>query len=278
MLALPAQAQDGSSRVSFDGIGFTFDHTLGKSVNILTVRAQRPDSQQFEVPDAAHIAFVPYGRRAESAKVPRVFDAPGVVRFYRVADLSGYELATGSYDQLQKLLTDRPDLATYMAITGDGFGDELPHLPLFGAGQAIRARAAYVDTPQLSGVAYVAAFRQDVSPFDAGDFWYLFQGLSADGTWYVSVSWKLLETSLFPRHLSAREQNRQAKRWTRYLKESLTNLNGAAPAAFTPTLTSLDALVRSITFEDIPATESSPLPGQPASPVPSPAVPASPAA
>ena len=136
-------------------------------------------------------------------------------------------------------------------------GTSLPHLPLFGAGQAIRARAEYVDTPQLSGVAYVAAFRQDVSPFEAGDFWYLFQGLSADGTWYVSVSW-VVEASGFPKHLSAREANRQANRWVAYLRESLAALNGAGPEAFTPPLTSLDALVRSITFDATPTSEPSP--------------------
>ena len=34
---------------------------------------------------------------------------------------------------------------------------------------------------------------------------------------------------MFPKHLSAREQNRQANRWVRYLKESLATLNDAAP-------------------------------------------------
>ncbi len=48
----------------------------------------------------------------ESAKALRAFDAPGVVRAYRDADLAGYTEATQRLTQLQTLLVDRPDLAT----------------------------------------------------------------------------------------------------------------------------------------------------------------------
>lgn len=271
-LAVPAQGQDGGSRVSFDGVGFSIDRTLGTSVNITKVPSQPPDTQGLDSPDAGHLSFVPYGRRAESAKVPRAGTAPGVVRVYRVADLAAYDMAAPRVEQLKALLADRPDLGAFMDMTPDGIGNELPFLPVFPAGQAIRARAQYIDTPQLSGVAYLTVFRQDVSPFAAGDFWYAFQGLSADGTRYVSVTW-VIDATMFPTRLSAREENRQANRWQKYLTESLATLNSAAPDAFTPSLTSLDALVRSITIEDAPASEPSPL----ASVTPSPGPSASPA-
>jgi hypothetical protein len=267
MLALPVQAQGGGSTVSFDGIGFSFDRSLGTGVNITQVRGKPSNNQGLDIPDAAHLAFAIHGRRSESAKALRAFDAPGVVRVYRVADLAGYDIASQRATQLKTLLADRPDLAGYMQVTGDGSVKAL--MPVFPAAQAIQARAQYIDTPQLAGVAYLTGFRQDVSPFAAGDFWYTFQGLSTDGTRYVSVSW-IVRATMFPARIGAKAANRQANRWVKYLTESIATLNAAAPTAFTPPLTSIDALVQSITFEGVPASEPSPLPSLLPSPAPSP--------
>lgn len=260
LLALPVQAQDGSS-VTFDGVGFSFDRTLGSSVNVNRVPGVEPeDPESIDVPDARHIAFSLYGSRAELARVPRVADTDGVVRVYETADLDGYGLASERLEQLRTILADRPDLATFMQVTDDVGGEELPFLPVVGAGQAIRARAQYIDTPEVSGIAYVTAFRQDIYPFGADDFWYTFQGLSADGSRYISVS-RILEADMFPERVSIREANRIAariSRWVRYVTESTATLNAASPTAFTPPLTSLDALVRSITFGSVPTSTVTP--------------------
>ena len=137
LLALPVQAQDGGSTVTFDGVGFTFDATLGTSVNITRVRRPGPgpgERSRRRMPGTSCSHSME--RRNEFAKVPRVGDAPGVVRVYRTADLAGYELASQRLEQLRTMLADRPDLATFMAVGPDGFGDELPFLPVPGAGQA----------------------------------------------------------------------------------------------------------------------------------------------
>ncbi len=111
----------------------------------------------------------------------------------------------------------------------------LPFVVDFAAGQAIVARVGYVETPELSGVAYLTVFRQDVYPFTAGDFWYTFQGLSTDGTWYVSADF-VITASMFPTKLNIKDANRissSAKRWAEYLRTSLATLDGADPSAFT---------------------------------------------
>ncbi len=108
----------------------------------------------------------------------------------------------------------------------------------------------------MAGIAYVTAFRQDISPFASGDFWYTFQGLSADGSWYVAADF-VVDASMFPEEVTAKDAERIARseRYTAYLEESVQALNEAAPDDFAPPLTSIDALVRSITFEGVPATE-----------------------
>ena len=168
-------------------------------------------------------------------------------------DLDGYELASRQLTELQKLLDERPDPATLEASAG--LSGELPYLPIEEAAQAIAARVTYIDTPELSGVAYVTGFRQDVFPFARGDFWYTFQGLSTDGRWYVAVDW-LLDASMFPATITqadARRVGTSASRWERYVKRTVATLDAAEPTAFTPSLTVLDDLVRSIDFASVVA-------------------------
>jgi hypothetical protein len=259
-LGLPVQAQLVSDSVSFNGVGFDLDARLGSSVNITRVPGQPADLQQPGGPDAPHVAFTLYGPRGEGERVPRVARASGVVRAYATADIAGYEEASGQLDELRALLGDRPDLGGFMAVSEDGAGERLPHLPVdLAAAQVLRARAAYVDTSELTGIVYLAAYRQDVFPFAARDFWYTFQGLSADGAWYVAADF-VVEAGMFPPRVNARQAERVADRWVAYLEESTRTLNDAGPDAFSPPLTSVDALVRSITFAGVPGTEPLPSP------------------
>jgi hypothetical protein len=253
---LPVLAQEPTSTVSFDDVAFSFDRALGASANVTQVRGQGSDVEQPNGADVPHLAFTLYGARAEGAKAPRVGVSPGVVRFYRTADLAGDDQASQQLEDLTTLLSERPDLAAFMDVADDGSGEPLPFLPVIPAAQVIRAQAQYVETPQVAGIAYLAAYRQDVSPFAAGDFWYTFQGISADGAWYVAVD-VVVDASMFPAEITAKDAARVAdgEQYSQYLAESIETLNGASADAFDPPLTSIDALVQSITFEGVAANE-----------------------
>lgn len=257
LLPLSAQAQDLSSTVSFDGVGFTFDATLGRSVNITRVPGEPPSPEgPFDL-GPRHLTFSLYGSRQEGAKVPRPIDAPGALRFYQTADLVDYDWASGQLSGLTSLLDRRPDLARATVDADDGSTRPLPFVQFTGAGQAIHARAHYIDTTELAGIAYLTVFRQDVYPFSASDFWYTFQGLSHDGSWYVAVDVPV-EAGMFPAKVSPKEVNRvsSAKRWTKYVGRSSKTLNGAAADEFAPPLTSIEAVVESITFDAAQTTGS----------------------
>ena len=178
-----------------------------------------------------------------------------MVWFYPTADFADYRWPSQQLNALQSLLDLRPDLAVYTAADEVVRSRSLPFVLHGAAGQAIHARAHYVDTPDLAGVAYLTVFRQDIYPFAAGDFWYTFQGLSSDGSWYVAVDFAV-EAGMFPAKVSRKQVNRTSsdERWLPYQQRSLQTLDGAAPDAFTPPLTSIDALAESITFGGGPAT------------------------
>ncbi len=261
-LSSSVMAQDPVSSVSFNGIGFSFDRALGASVNVTQVPVQRPQSGVLSDTEAAHLAFTLYGQRSEDKKVPLAWEAPGVVRFYRTADLAGHDYASQQLEALSAMLSARPDLASRMAVPSDGNIEPLPFMLGAEAAQLIHARAQYVDTPELSGVAYLTALGQDISPFTADRFWYTFQGLSADGQWYIAADFTI-EAPMFPATFSTKDADRissSVKRYVKYLRESLVTLNSAAPTIFKPSLTSIDALVRSITFQDVPASGPAPVP------------------
>jgi hypothetical protein len=259
LLALPVRAQDGGGSVAFNGVGFSFSADLGSSVAVIQVTGTLPDSP--EDLDAPHLSFSLSNVRVERPTVPGPWRSDGVVSAYRTEDLEGADLAGEQYDQLQTLLAERPDLDTYMVVVDLDVDDYLPYLPVAGGGQLLRARAEYIDTPEVSGVAYVTAFSQDLTRLAASDFWYTFQGISADGSWYVALSW-VLTVDGFP----ARVGGGLPRDYPAYLNRTIATINEAGAETFSPSLTSLDALARSFTFEAPSAGEPSPGPSPSASP------------
>ena len=251
VLGVPASAQDEFTGVSFGGVSFAFGPELAASVNATRVPDQptEPERPPF-ASDAPHLTFSLYGTSPEGGRAPRVGFGDSTVRAYRVDDLEGHEASTAQLETLRTLLADRSDLAEFMDFS-DLDAAPLPHIPAdLGAAQSLRARAEYFDTDQLSGIAYLAGYRQDVFPFAARDFVYTFQALSTDGEWFVSGDF-WVEATMFPdrvRPRDARGLRRQAQ-WQAYLQESVGTLNAASAAQFSPPLSSIDILIESITLD-----------------------------
>ncbi|MBC7870379.1 MAG: META domain-containing protein [Chitinophagaceae bacterium] len=260
----PAMAQNGATNtVSFNGFSFNFDSSLGTNVNISQYPGDPIDLEQPGGPDAPHTQFLLYN---EQPAPESLFDAPVGIRVYRTTDLANYPALQDNVVRLQTLLTDRSDLAPSMAmVAGDNStGSELPYLPVQPAAQVIRARAQYVDTGVFSGLSYITVYRQDASPFLNNEFVYTFQGLSADGMYYVSAIFRLT-TDLFPETL---EPNFDYEAFITgindYLTQSVMQLNAATPENFTPSLTTFDGVVQSFALAGAPQTVN------PANPTPLP--------
>jgi hypothetical protein len=174
------------------------------------------------------------------------FDAMGSVRIYRTVDFAAYPAHQNVLIALQNLLAARPDLAQYMVWQQNMNDVALPFLPIYPAAQVIRAQAQYVDTGVVWGIRFLTTYAQGPMPLVSNSVFYTFQGISVDGTRYVSVIFNL-SSSMFPAAV-AQDFNYDAfmadLSWQ--FNGNIATLNAAAPNAFTPWLTTLDALVQSL--------------------------------
>lgn len=249
LLAIPVLAQ--ASTVSFDGFSFNLSAGLATNVNITQFAGDPPTLDQPGGPDVKHVQFNLY----TNAPAPEsFFDAPIGIRVYQTADFAGYDLPGKVLSQLQTLLAQKPDLTQYAVADTNG-GHTLPFLPIMPAAQVIRAQIHYLETTAVHGISYVTVYRQDVSPFTSGDFFYTFQGLSADDSAYVTVVARL-KTSLFP--ATDGTNFADGTQYNDYMAQSLAKLTGATPDSFMPALTTLDGLVQTFRFGAVPAAPPAP--------------------
>ncbi len=241
VLAVPAAAQE-TNTVTYNGFSFSYDPAFAASVNI-TEYAGDPVDLAAPSLDLRRTEILLY----TGESVPFPFEATAVIRLYDVADFEGYDFQTQQLTQLQTLLAERTDLAPYMLVTDDMSMNTLPFMPMIPAAQVIRARAQYVETPSFTGISYITAFRQDASPLLGSEFIYTFQGLSQDGSLYVSAQFRL-DTALFPAEYPTDfNYDEFIAQINQYFTDSTATLNAAAPADFTPSLDTLDALIQTFT-------------------------------
>ncbi|MBE0690609.1 MAG: META domain-containing protein, partial [Anaerolineae bacterium] len=256
--ALPVLAQGETHSVAFNGMGFQFPNALATSVNI----SQRPgDPVDLGVPGGPQAPYTEFVLYNEMPAPESIFEGGGI-RLYRVADLANYPEYQRQADVLSGLIGGQADLSPYMIANNSDGTNKLSFLPVVPAGQVIRARARYVGNESFRGIAYLTTFRQDVSPFVGTEFLYTVQGVSTDGNYYVSAIFPVT-TALFPDSVPGDlDYDAFVATLDQYTNDSITTLNAAAPADFTPTLDMLDAVVSSLVLT--PVTTAGPLtPDQP---------------
>ena len=238
LIAVPMFAQadtDKTNRVSFNGFSFSFTPALATHVSITQYLTEPPDVFP---PQGKHTHFVIYGESPVDSSIVGI-------RLYHINDLAQNEQMQQQVTQLKALLAKRGDLTTNAA----GTDSPLPFLPVVAAGQIIRARAAYVETADVAGISYITAYQQAAQPLLQSDFLYTFQGISTDGTDYVSAVFRVNPKS-FPTEMpSDFDYQTFLDQQPTYLSESAAQLSNAAPESFAPALGLLDAVVQSFAID-----------------------------
>jgi hypothetical protein len=246
LVVTPAFAQEGDPRnrhLTFDDFSLTFHRVIARNVGITEYAGDSPEiGPGFS--DAPHYAVTLYN---DTNLPDSLFDTIVSIRVYSLTDLQDYSFLMEQVDALKALLDERPDLAEYLTVEAIENNQQLPFIPTLPHGQLIRARAHYVETDEVQGIAYITYSNAAREPFLSNQFSYTFQGLSTDGEYYISASMPLT-TSLFPAELEGFDPVAFEAEWPEYLVESIASLNEAAPEDFEPALGVLDGLIETFAF------------------------------
>lgn len=142
---------------------------------------------------------------------------------------------------LRRVLTMHPSLGSL---------DRLPALPLYPAGQALLARQSYLGFGGGIGIRDLVRYASDVSPAMQGSIFYTYQGLTTDGRFYVSATFPL-RIAFLPATLPSNFDERAFEQgYQSYIAKLVGRLDAADDwTAFTPSLSQLDLVVRSIAVQ-----------------------------
>lgn len=151
-------------------------------------------------------------------------------------------------------------LQAVLAAQGSTFSPEtLPRVPFFNAGQVFAAQTKVMHFAGGSGVRFVTQYAQDVSPINNAGLFYHFQGLSDDGKYYIiavlPVNLPFLAADSNPASavpsggLPFPSASASGSDYESYYRQAAARIDAAPPAQFTPPLSLLDELTRSITVD-----------------------------
>ncbi len=166
------------------------------------------------------------------------------IRIYPVARY--VELLPWAEEQveaLRTLLATRPPLSPAP--------DNLPFLPPFNAAQMFATQARYLDFGNGSGIRYLTQYGQAIYPINNSDLFYTYQGLSADGTYYISAIFPVAHP-LLPAEGNTPpggDWNAFYDQFASYVADLSTALDVQPDAAFVPNLTLLDSMMASLTVQ-----------------------------
>ena len=179
--------------------------------------------------------------------VPAQTMFPARIRVYPVRSFAyyGFDAELASLEGV--LAQPNPDLSAYANVISNGPTPTLPFLPPVNATQVFRAQPAVVAFGNGQGgslggrgVRYLTFYAQGLMPITRGDVWYTFQGLTEDGSSYVSVT--------FPVRIEDLAETPPADfnppDYVAYLQEQFDIVHGAGNIQ--PALSLLDAIVGSI--------------------------------
>jgi hypothetical protein len=152
---------------------------------------------------------------------------------FKVADLAPANEAMAGYAaDLQTLLQNHQA------------GNQIPFLPISSESQMFRARMEFVDFKSGQGVIFLTRLGQGIVPINNSDLILAFQGLTYDGKYYLSA---ILPVTLpdLPAD-AASGQLPDFNELPAYLNDTIKMLEDQPAGSFTPSLETLNALIRSI--------------------------------
>ncbi len=190
---------------------------------------------------------------------------------YRKITLSGYLLADPLWEpvvqvypvaRFVELVPNLSDTVAEMQQTlaqkPSEFANSIPLLPIEDAAQVFHAKAEYYDFQNGQGIGFLTEYAQYYAPVNNRDLFYTYQGLTADGKYWVSVILPVNAAYLQPTYndftvpadgiLPPQDMNSPtfSDDMSAYYVKMVDKLNATSPDAFLPTLTCMKQFVQSL--------------------------------
>jgi putative hemolysin len=244
-LTLKRTPSGNTHTAEFGGIKIAFDDQLAKSAqgeNVAAIPVTEGPVMGGAAPAAIRFLF-------DGAKAEQYTD-PGrtQVLIYKADEWAKLDPA---------IVQEIADLKTLLAMKPAIITESIPVLPPIPAAQVFHARTRYLDFQGGSGAGFVTHYAQDVSPVTAEQPFYTFQGLTNDGQYYVVV-FSPVTTALLPADFDAALGGKSYDEWSKnyetYFTDLVAQLDELLPAAYTPDLTLIDEMVKSIEIGAQPAS------------------------
>jgi len=220
--------------VTYEGLNFSFDPLVASDATNTTLPAVKQDEgAPWEIqPETIRSELKGYALK-ESFTKPVILLYP-VKDFQQISDQAAKVI-----EELRQVLATRPSVAPEQG---------LPFLPFWNAAQLLRTKIAYLDFANGSGVRYLTQYGQDAAPINNTYLFYTFQGLTADGKYYISAILPAANPILPPDNsiIPGGDYGKFTDNFAGYLKDIEFALNSQPDDSFQPHLTLLDNLVKSI--------------------------------
>jgi len=184
---------------------------------------------------------------------------------YTELTLTGYVLSGRFFEPkiavypVQKFIELMPDaipakVSALQALIGGGLtGNKgLPILPIFNAVQEFFAQYKVAAFVNGNGIRYLTQYSQFVDPINNHELFYTYQGLTSDGSYWISAILPISNPVLPadgnnpPNGLTPEQFSNN---FTTYIADLTIQLNSQPAESYSPTITMLDALVTSITIQ-----------------------------
>jgi hypothetical protein len=244
-------------KVSYDGISFSQDPSLAERVSIQTISSYT-DLSGFifnDIPEHIRFDFV----NSYTSKEPFASCPPHLMPWLSHQNLGHIEMIpqififpTRDFSDISQPASERiAALKELLEAEPHPSNRELPVLPLFNSTQDIQTQVRHLEFQGGSGIRFITRYAQEVIPVTNPTLFYTFQGLTKDGNYYVSA--------FFPVYVSSLPDGAQIGNWDTfnrqyriYLRDTTEGLQELRTVDFDPHLTSLDAVIQSITFNHPP--------------------------
>lgn len=241
----PVTEYPGATWVEAGGLRFLLPAEVANDVTETQVEAVPLDPETMissTYPAHSQINFVDYVPD-DSPEITHNFFVEPVIRVFNTADFAKYETDDGGFSYPGQLGLLLGILEGTIRRSQDTL---LPYLPLVNAAQIFRSREQTVVFHGGRGLVYLTTFAQDVYPATEGTVQLTFQGITDDGSKYISAVFPL-DTSILPNEMGEDfDYEAFSANYEAYLTETREALDALPADAFAPQLDALMALVGSI--------------------------------